>query len=137
MVAAQVRSFFGYIRGQRGDCLFCLASGKISRDKVVAETPWAYMIVEYSQIVPGTYMIVPKRHKESVFRLGACFWLSLIWLLRKVPWMGLSDYNLSINFGKDAGQTIPHIHIWIIPRSGAYAGRGLAFYVGREASTTN
>lgn len=147
MVATQVRSFFAYIKGQRTDCLFCLASGMINRDSVVGQTPWAYLIVEYSQTVPGTYMIVPKRHREVLFRRGihfwldllwgVGFWLSLLWLLRKVPWMGSSDYNLSINFGKDAGQTVPHIHVWFIPRSGAHAGRGLAFYVGREANTTS
>lgn len=119
----------------------------IKRDSVVAETPWAYLIVEYSQTVPGTYMIVPKRHREHLFRPGIRFWLdtpwglcfslSLMWLLRKVPWMKLSDFNLSINFGQGAGQTIPHIHVWVIPRSGVYAGKGLAFYVGREAHTAN
>lgn len=137
MVATQVRSFFAWIKGQKDDCRFCLASGMLGRDAVVSQTPWAYLIVEYSQTVPGTYMVIPKCHKKSVFQLGVCFWLSLLWLLRKVPWMSVSDFNLSINFGKAAGQTLPHVHVWLIPRSGVYAGKGLAFYVGREASATN
>lgn len=147
MVATHVRSFFDKFKGQKDECLFCLKRGKIKCDAIVAETPWAYLIVEYSQTVPGTYMIVPKRHKETLFRRGMYFWLDLPWgvgfllslllLLHKVPWMGSSAYNLSINFGKEAGQMVPHIHMWIIPRSGAYAGKGLAFYVGREASTLN
>lgn len=146
MVATQVRTFFSKIRedverlslklkGQRGDCLFCLASRKISRDKVVAETPWAYLIVEYSQTVPGTYMIVPKTHRESIFQLGVCFWLSLLWLSRKIPWMGQSDWNLSMNFGRDAGQTVPHVHTWIIPREGKFAGKGLAYHVALAANS--
>jgi diadenosine tetraphosphate (Ap4A) HIT family hydrolase len=148
VVATQVRTFFSKIRedverlslklkGQRGNCLFCLASGKISRDKVVAETPWAYLIVEYSQTVPGTYMIVPKRHKESIFRLGIFFWLSVHCLLRKIPWMGIVDWNLSMNFGRDAGQTVPHIHMWVIPREGKFAGKGMAYHVAQAATNGN
>lgn len=148
MVATQVRTFFSKIRedverlslklkGQREDCLFCLASGKISRDKVVAETPWAYLIVEYSQSVPGTYMIIPKRHKESILQLGVCSWLSVLCLLRKIPWIGETDWNLSINFGRDAGQTVPHIHLWIIPREGKFAGKGLAYHVAQAANSSN
>lgn len=38
------------------------------------------------------------------------------------------DYNISLNIGKLAGQTVKHLHFWVIPR---YAdtpstGKGLA-----------
>lgn len=111
-------------------CPFCLGNGMIPPEKIMARTPWAYLVVEYSQMVPGTYQIVPKWHKMNALQT-VVYALSLLWLIRKAP-PSRVDFNLSFNFGTGAGQTVPHVHAWLIPRVGQYAGRGLAYYVANS-----
>jgi diadenosine tetraphosphate (Ap4A) HIT family hydrolase len=38
------------------------------------------------------------------------------------------NYNITLNIGHAAGQTVKHLHFWIVPRSeeGPAAGKGLA-----------
>lgn len=67
-------------------------------------------------------LVIPRRHVGSFFDLrgseyGDC--LSLLHRTRKIL-AGLdgsiTSYNLGINDGADAGQSIPHCHIHLIPR---------------------
>lgn len=111
-------------------CPFCLQNGMIPEHKIVARRRTAVMIEEHSQGVPGTRQIIPVWDEMTPYRwlqsLRDLFWL--VWVNRPEV-----DFNLSINFGKDAGQTLPHPHVWVIPRTGDYAGKGLAHYVALEA----
>ena len=57
--------------------------------------------------------------------------------MRQVP-TDLGHYNLSFNLGKHAGQSVKHLHLWIIPRNDdePAAGRGLATLI-EEANRTS
>ncbi len=48
-------------------------------------------------------------------------------LLPLVPELG-EHYNLSLNVGKSAGQSVKHLHFWVIKREGGLgsSGKGLA-----------
>jgi len=64
---------------------------------------------------PGNYLIIPKLHVESVVGLPDNWWQDVKELLSKIPGP-LTDYNLSFNIGPAAGQTVKHLHFWVIPR---------------------
>lgn len=112
-------------------CPFCLGNGLIPPEKIVARGRWAVMAVEHSQAVPETRQIVPIWHEMTITRWLRFLW-SFFWLMvRTRPRV---SFNLNINFGRGAGQTLSHPHIWVIPRAGIYAGKGLAHFVSLEAT---
>lgn len=69
----------------------------------------------------GHTLVIPKRHISSYFDCTENERLELWALVEKAK--GQLDraytpagYNIGINIGEAAGQTVPHMHIHIIPR---------------------
>lgn len=113
-----------YIAPSKKDCVFCRSNGRL-KGEILASSEGAYLVAAGSS--PGNYLIIPETHVESLTELPDTWWVDAKAMLAEVP--GLKrDYNLSINIGKAAGQTLDHLHFWIIPRSGdqATTGKGLA-----------
>jgi diadenosine tetraphosphate (Ap4A) HIT family hydrolase len=106
------------------DCPFCRDNNLLG-STVIATSANAYLI-ENNQF-PGSYLIVPSLHIESLADLPDMWWSDVKTLLAQVPNLP-SDYNLSLNIGRPAGQTIKHLHLWIVPRLAGEpaSGKGLA-----------
>jgi diadenosine tetraphosphate (Ap4A) HIT family hydrolase len=71
--------------------------------------------------VPGHTLIIPRRHVGSVFDLTHEELLDLHALVVKARERLLKDlhpdaFNIGLNDGPAAGQTVPHAHIHLIPR---------------------
>lgn len=82
------------------------------------------MIRDAYPVSPGHTLIVPRRHVESYFSLDVTERDGLFALLDAAKRQldrefGPDGYNIGINDGAAAGQTVPHLHIHVIPR---YAG---------------
>jgi Diadenosine tetraphosphate (Ap4A) hydrolase and other HIT family hydrolases len=75
----------------------------------------------------GNYLIVPKVHAEDPGELPDDWWADFKALFAKVP-IEKAHYNLSLNVGEHAGQTVKHLHFWVIPRKPGLptSGKGLA-----------
>ena len=116
-----------------GSCPFCLTNNLIPQDKIVKKASWGYLVKEYSQVIPGTLQVVPKWHQMNALKWLLFLW-SFFWLTRRE---GLESCNISLNMGEDAGQTLPHPHVWVVPRYGKYTGKGLAHFVALEATSRN
>jgi len=72
-------------------------------------------------ISPGHTLVIPKRHVGSFFELNPEEAADLIALLRSAKNVLQVEfkpdgYNIGINDGAAAGQTVPHLHIHLIPR---------------------
>ena len=99
-------------------CVFCnMASGQI-----VNSNELAYAIRDAYPVTEWHTLIIPKRHVQSCFELRraeieACHQL-LLDEKRKIDLQDatVTGYNIGINIGKSAGQTIFHCHIHLIPR---------------------
>jgi diadenosine tetraphosphate (Ap4A) HIT family hydrolase len=103
--------------------VFCLENG-ILKGEVIARTERAYLIANDRMGIPGAYMIVPVDHTEK--SLPDWWQAEVNELLKHVPSLdGNADYNISTNFGKNAGQTQPHLHTHVIPRTPEQGGLGL------------
>lgn len=98
-------------------CPFCdLPAGQIvhARDS-------AFIIRDGFPVSPGHSLIIPRRHVSSFFEVTDAERADLMSLLaeardeldRKFRPAG---YNIGINDGAAAGQTVPHLHIHLIPR---------------------
>jgi diadenosine tetraphosphate (Ap4A) HIT family hydrolase len=75
-------------------------------------------------VTPGHSLIVPKRHIASFFEATREEQAAMFDLLAEIRQLLLKEhnpdgFNIGINDGQAAGQTIMHLHIHLIPR---YAG---------------
>lgn len=112
------------------ECPFCKDNHLLKGD-ILAETAGAYLIANIT--FPGNYLIIPSSHTESLTDLPDTWWQDVKELLGKVP-EHLAEYNVSFNIGRQAGQTVKHVHLWVIPRNETQpnAGKGLASLIGSQ-----
>jgi diadenosine tetraphosphate (Ap4A) HIT family hydrolase len=95
-------------------CRFCLKNNVLDDDPV-AQTGRAYLLEVHEHPVDGCYLIIPIEHFDEML---PDWWQGEVnQLLRSIPWYKPGvPYNTSTNFGKAAGQRVPHLHQWFIPR---------------------
>lgn len=72
-------------------------------------------------ISPGHTLIIPRRHTGSFFSLSPEERDAVLALLDEArdsidAIFKPDGYNIGINDGKAAGQTVPHLHVHLIPR---------------------
>jgi len=103
--------------GKNNTCPFC-----INDDKKILETKNAFVISDKYPVTKYHSLIIPKRHVKSFFDLtpeeiADC--MVLIKTSKKTLCeldKTISGFNIGVNDGVDAGQTISHCHIHLIPR---------------------
>lgn len=93
-------------------CKLCRSNNLLKGD-IIADTEEAYLVK--SLFGTHNYLIIPNIHAESVDQLPDTWWTSVKSLIPHIPNLP-DDYNLSLNIGSEAGQTIKHLHFWVIPR---------------------
>lgn len=99
-------------------CLFC----ENSRRSTLLENDHAYAIWDQFPVTEHHLLILPKRHAADYFELSqdekiACdALLSVGRELIKSRDISVTGFNIGMNCGADAGQTIFHCHIHLIPR---------------------
>jgi diadenosine tetraphosphate (Ap4A) HIT family hydrolase len=72
-------------------------------------------------VSPGHTLIIPRRHVGSFFETTAEERTDLLILLDRAQvqlatQLRTDGFNIGINDGPAAGQTVPHLHIHLIPR---------------------
>lgn len=115
-----------------GGCPFCLENGKV---QPFATTSEGYLLTPTNTPIKDTYLLIPRWHAVDPLRFPDDWQQSRAELMKLIPWMGLVSYNVSMNVGIEAGQTVLHLHEWFIPRSGEYSfsaayRKGLATLIG-------
>ena len=98
-------------------CPFC------QRDpaRVLGEDDLSVIYQDGFPVSPGHTVIIPKRHVATLFEASEVEQLALLKALNRAK--ALLDeahhpdgYNIGINHGPAGGQTVPHLHIHLIPR---------------------
>ncbi|MFZ5515369.1 MAG: bifunctional class I SAM-dependent methyltransferase/HIT family protein [Candidatus Zhuqueibacterota bacterium] len=104
--------------GLNNDCPFCNLS---NQTKLITESATAYAIYDNYPVSKGHSLIIPKDHIPNYFDLSehskrAC-WLIVDRVKQKLDIkFKPNGYNIGININQEAGQTIHHVHIHLIPR---------------------
>ena len=98
-------------------CPFC----SLPASRIVQSNDIALVIRDAFPISPGHTLVIPKRHIGSFFELTegervALFALVVVARTQIENEYRPSAYNIGINDGAAAGQTIPHLHVHLIPR---------------------
>lgn len=111
-------------------CPFCLENNILPND-ILHETDGGFLIQALGD--GGNYLIIPKTHTEDPAKLPDGWWADFKKLLLQVP-IDKENYNLSLNVGEQAGQTLKHLHFWVIPRKAGLptSGKGLAALINAQ-----
>ena len=104
-----------------GKCLFCRIISNDTRKEILLQNDLAVMIRDTEPVSNGHSLIIPRRHVSSFFDTSPEERTALMALLDQTKKdldrdFSPDDYNVGINDGPLAGQSIPHLHIHIIPR---------------------
>jgi diadenosine tetraphosphate (Ap4A) HIT family hydrolase len=104
------------IMDQHG-CPFC----HLAQSRVHLESEFAAAFLDAFPVSEGHTLVVPKRHVASLFDLPEAEQAALWRLVALVRGKLLAElqpdgFNLGVNDGAAAGQTVMHAHVHIIPR---------------------
>lgn len=100
-------------------CPFCelIASGNL----LLRQTPASVAFDDAFPVSAGHLLVVPRRHVADLGQLHESEWLDLnalaLQMTREIAAAGAADgFNLGVNSGAAAGQTVDHLHLHVIPR---------------------
>jgi diadenosine tetraphosphate (Ap4A) HIT family hydrolase len=114
----EYQHYKGIGQQEGAECPFC----ELDADhQLITESATAYAIFDKYPVSEGHALIIPKRHVANYFELSfkeqsAC-WL----VLNRAREIIQENYqpqgfNIGVNIGYVAGQTVHHVHIHLIPR---------------------
>lgn len=108
----------------KSGCPFCRANSLL-KGEILAESAEAFLIKPQGN--SPHYLIIPNDHVETIFDLPDTWWGAFKQIADKIPDLA-EQYNISLNYGREAGQTLQHLHFWIVAREAGQpsSGKGLA-----------
>ena len=98
-------------------CPFC----NLPQERVHLETEATLVFFDGYPVTEGHALVIPKRHVASIFELPpeelAVLWSQVATVRKHLTEKYSPDaFNIGVNDGSAAGQTVPHAHIHVIPR---------------------
>ncbi len=98
-------------------CPFCV----LEPHRIVAEDELTVAYRDGFPVSLGHTVIIPRRHVATLFEATATEQTALLHMLarakEKLDALHRPDgYNIGINHGQAGGQSVPHLHIHLIPR---------------------
>ena len=100
------------------DCPFC----KLPEETIIAQNKICIAYYDNHPVTQGHTLIITKCHIDNIFDLSseeitAC-WQLIKEMREKLQkdYPEITGFNIGINVGLDAGQTITHAHWHLIPR---------------------
>ena len=100
------------------NCVFCQ---KVEDKDYLIENETAVSFLDSYPLTEGHTLIIPKRHISEIFNLDSKEYTD-IWEIINATNKSLTDtlspdgVDIGVNVGKEAGQTIDHAHLHLIPR---------------------
>lgn len=105
-------------------CIFCkIANGDLPSEKVY-EDEHVFAFMDITPVTKGHLLVIPKNHYENVYDLPADEASHLFSVVPKLAQAlketfqqeGMKGLNLLQNNGAEAGQSVFHFHMHLIPR---------------------
>jgi bis(5'-adenosyl)-triphosphatase len=107
-------------RGRKeSKCAFCRSNQHLA---VIFNTKRFRAIYNQSPIVPGHCLLIPRRHVEYLLDLTKEEWLDLRIATKRLLTAVLGTFetrafDLALQEGREAGQSVHHLHFHILPRT--------------------
>jgi diadenosine tetraphosphate (Ap4A) HIT family hydrolase len=98
------------------DCIFCQHGRSI-----LAHTTLSFALLDSFPVSNGHALVIPKRHVASIWEMTDEEYTDAFNLVKQVKEILQQQFephgfNIGVNCGETAGQSIFHAHIHIIPR---------------------
>ena len=98
-------------------CVFCADQSQ----RRIYESDLIYAIWDGFPTAPGHVLLIPKRHVPTWFDASREEQIALVEGINEAKRQielehTPTGYNIGINSGEAAGQTVPHLHVHVIPR---------------------
>lgn len=99
-------------------CIFC----ELPLDRIIDQTNLSKVFRDAFPVTKLHTLIIPKRHVADYFELTHAEQADIQTLLQKHHQLiklkdaTVTGFNLGINVGASAGQTVFHVHVHLIPR---------------------
>ena len=112
------RSHAGSYKDSKNYCLFCV----VRPNELLSENESCYASKDAHPVTSQHTLIIPKRHVVDYFDLTELELVGIHQMLIamrsriKNDDLTVKGFNIGVNAGKTAGQSIPHVHIHLIPR---------------------
>ncbi len=103
------------------DCLFCkIIRGEIPSSKVYEDDD-VYAFLDISQVTPGHTLVVSKKHYDNFLATPKDIMHKVMDVAQRIGqadilMLGARGVNILTNINKEAGQSIFHFHVHVIPR---------------------
>jgi bis(5'-adenosyl)-triphosphatase len=100
-------------------CPFCRLN---SKEHAFATSPDFMAVYDISPMLPGHSLIIPREHIESIHDLSSDKLAEFFQFAREVTkglceFLGTDAFDWSIQEKEEAGQSLAHMHLHIIPRT--------------------
>jgi histidine triad (HIT) family protein len=104
------------------DCIFCKIINKEIPSQVVYENDQIIVIKDIQPAAPVHLLVIPKRHIDNIcdsklLEAGTGISETIIKGIQEVTQkLGLREngFRVIVNYGKDAGEAVPHLHWHIV-----------------------
>ena len=98
-------------------CVFC----SLPSERIIDQNDLALVIRDGFPVSPGHTLVIPRRHVASFFEITPDERLAMLSLLERAKSdldkeFSPDGYNIGVNDGQAAGQTVMHLHMHLIPR---------------------
>ena len=99
------------------NCVFCC----LPAEKIIMENQRALAFYDHYPVNPGHTLVIPRRHVETLFEASLEDVDAMTRLIFQVKNLlqetfNPDGFNVGVNVGRAAGQTVFHLHVHIIPR---------------------
>ena len=112
------RAWRSFYDKREQNCLFC----NLKPTDLVIENTLAFAFFDNYPVSKGHSLIIPRRHVSSFFELASAEQTAILKLLAQMKQKileqekSVTGFNVGVNDGEDAGQSVFHCHVHLIPR---------------------
>lgn len=102
-------------------CSFCETSAEIKK-RVIGENDLAYAFLTQTPITHGHFLVVPKKCVATFGELNEKEIYAIFSLMESLKQVfgeknAYTEFNHAWNQGENAGQTVDHFHLHVVPRT--------------------
>jgi diadenosine tetraphosphate (Ap4A) HIT family hydrolase len=121
-------------------CPLCFPESD-SEQQIVLSNEYCLFVQKPQPVLLGSGLIVPRKHRETVFDLTPQEWQATFVLLQEAKEFLDKEYhpqgyNVGWNVGHVGGQEIFHAHMHVIPRfeDEPLAGKGIRYWLKQSSN---